>query len=393
MKTTETTIKFNIVNKVGFEDALNKIVKRFKISVDVAWGKSYTEKLNNLGGGSFQQTYHPVVVTLSMGGFKIDGYTYIGCIKDEDMIGLLTIHGKETVKDIDISSFVKSFNNIPCHKCNRKHIRKIGHLFLENDTNEIKVFGSGCSKKFFGIDFTRLLTIFETINTGINSFEDDYIKRFNTNHVDFGFVSKIIYDEIKTHGYVSGAKAINEAMTSTTNFVKETLDDFETKNISKDKKQRINKVDVDFNILTDKEYNLKGDFAFNIKTIQKKTGLNCITKKDIGFLVWMIFDEFFKVKTSKNNSKIEYTFGDWKRGDKLSKTEVKVENIHTFEGAFGTTNIYSFVKDDVMFKWFTGCNKMLEVGDDVIITSGSVKNLDDNKKFGKSVIITRCRIK
>lgn len=392
MDTTETTLQFDIVNKVGFEDALNKIIRRFKVSCDVQWGESYTHKSEKLAGGTFQCTYHPVTVTLSMGGFKIDGYTYLGCIKDEDRIGLLTIHGNEATKDLDITSFVESFDSIPCHKCNRRHSRKIGHLFLEDATNEIKVFGSGCSKKYFGIDFTRLLTVFERINTGIKEFNEEYIRGMVKNHIDFKFISKVIFKEITDSGYMSGSKAIDNGLTSTTDYVKDTLIDIKTKNIKKDKMKSISEVDVDFDVLVEKEYTLKGEFGFNIKTIQKKLDMNCLVLKDLGFLVWMIFDEFFKEK-SKDGEKIEYSHGEWKDGDKLSKVEVEMIHCHTFEGYYGTTNIYSFVNGDVKFKWFTGVNLELEVGDKVVINSGTVKKLDDDKKFGKSVIITRCRVK
>ncbi len=391
--TTSTTLEFNISDKDGFVETLEKIVKRYKITYDVQWGEDFTELFKDQYGYKHPHTFHPVTVTISMGGFKIEGYTYLGCIKDQERIGLLTIHGNELTKGIDIVSFVESFKSIPCHKCNRKHSRKIGHVFLEDATRELKVFGSGCSKNFFGVDFSRLLNIFERVSNGIDTWENGYFKNTSSNWVDFNFTSKVIYDEINTHGYTSGTKAREYECGSTTDAVNHTM--ISWKDISKEQKQTIRDLDVDFSILATKEYDLSGEFGFNIKTIQKKIEMNCVSYKDFGFLVWMIFDEFFKVNPIKKD-KVVYGYGDFKEGDSVS-SDILFEGCYKYDGRYGIGYIYTFVCDDVKFKWFTSIDIVNRIGElergDKLTIKGKVKSLEDDVKYGKSVIITRCNVK
>jgi hypothetical protein len=375
---SEVILNFNIYDKEKFDTILSKIVKRYKVSYSLEWKETYTERFNG-----FDISIHPVEITLSASQYKIDGYTYLGCILDEDKVGLLTIHGNEKTTSLDIPEFVKSFKNIPCHKCNRKHVRKIGHLFLEEATNEIKVFGSGCAKKFFGIDFSKLLTLAERIDEGIERYNDDYLEYAKDNYFEFDFVSKVIYDEIKTYGYKSSSND-----NSTKDSVLDTLALISLNDFPKEKLSEIKAIDKDFSILKTKEYDLNGEFGFNIKTIQEKIKHNYITVKSLGFLVWMIFDEFFKT----NNSKVEFVHGKWNKGDKLHNEKVKFDSVYTFNGSYGLTFIYTFVKDNVKFKWFTTKDLILEKNEELTITSGTVKDLEDSK-WGKNVIITRCKVK
>ncbi|MCK5016857.1 MAG: hypothetical protein KAS32_07270, partial [Candidatus Peribacteraceae bacterium] len=284
---TQVSQTYNVVNKEGFLEKLGKLSQRYKVEFEVTWAEPYKEKLH-LPHGDFEAEPVPLTiwrfpceVIFSFTEFKIEGHSYLGAIRDNDMMGLITIHGNNLTDGLDLSSWVKGFESIPCHKCNRKHKRTVGHLFREDKTGDVNVYGSGCAKKYFGINFDRILGFFETINLRFDEwFEEDY-HRINRFHIDSEELLKQVYFIINKYGYVSKTKADNY-MESTAEFVTEFLEN----RPSGIKNEEIEKVSngIDFSVLWNKSYveneSNKSNFDHNIEVIQEKMKYNHLSQKD-----------------------------------------------------------------------------------------------------------------
>ena len=396
---------YTIYDKQGFLDTLNKIVKRYKAEVDLAWGESYQETLHmsgynmfsdTFGERSFKITKHPVHVKFSFDNYRIDGYEYLGCIKDENMMGLVTIHGNDLLDGRDISDFVNSFDSIPCHNCNRKHKRKVGHLFLEKNSQEVLVFGSSCAKNFFGINFDRLLGFFERINISFGQgWEDDYLRGYRDKTIHWKSSAAYAYFLISKDGFLSATKAKELERNSTGFYVRECYNGNHDLLTDEVREEMENMDFPDFDVLfntqyVDPEKEGKNDFEHNLLVLQEKMRTDMVTFLDHGFLTYMVWNEFFK---EERPERVEYIIPDWAEAGKRIKKgelphEATVSHIHGFNGNYGYTYIYTFVTDDIRFKWFTSNDQNVEVGDIVVLNGFSVKKTEDNK-YGKSVYISR----
>lgn len=389
---------FLVFDKQGFNSCLDKLTKRYKVEFNVKWGNSVDDVAIS-DGEHFPITRYHVTVEFSFEEFIIKGYTYLGCIKDESRMGFITIHGNDLTKDMDLSKFVNSFDGIPCHNCNRKHSRKIGHVFQVDESGELIVFGSSCAKNFFGINFTRLLNFFEKVVVGIDEWDEDRIHNYGKNYVDFETVMKLCHTFINTYGYVSVSKSKENDIISTSDDVKMALT-FRLENLTKSMKDHFENLNIDFDIVGTKDFvntnKSLSDFEHNILVVQEKIKNRCVTVGDIGLLSYMVFKTFF----FKEKSKVEYVLPEWEKGHKLVKVPVVYDGVHSFEGHYGTTNIYTFItEDNIRLKWFTSIyledkldTEDIEKGDKFVL-SASVKSLESNDKYGDSVIITRARVK
>jgi len=399
-----TTIShtYNVYDKNGFLKNLNKIVKRYKAVSNIVWAEPYEEKIKkDFPTGTREITIQrfPVTVEFTFDEFKVPGYTYLGAIKDETMMGLITIHGNEVLGGQNINDFVRTFDTIPCHNCNRQHKRKIGHLFRHDANGEILVFGSSCAKNFFGVNFDRILGFFEFItNSFSEGWDEEYVRDQASKLIDWKFAAKAAHFLISKEGYLSVSKAKEQQTSSTADTVRD-LHNYDHHVWEMYKNDFQNHVSPDMSVLATTDYskvktNLS-DFEYNIQIIQKKMAENVVTYRKFGMITYMVFNQFFREVVKKD--KVEYIIPEWatpKTRIKKGEMEIQatVNRINSFSGAYGLTYIYTFVWDNVVrFQWFTSTDLKVNVGDEVIITAFTVKEVKDDQ-YGKSVIITRVTI-
>ena len=220
-----------------------------------------------------------------------------------------------------------------------------------------------------------------------------------TNKEDWRFIAKTAYKVIKTFGYLSKNKSVETDDTPSADYVTEALYSKSTTQEFKNFMNKINTVDIndiDFDKLFDLEDILvqnkenPSKFEYNVITIMEKMRRNIVNIKEIGFITFFVFRFFFY---KDDYTKVEFNHGNFSKGDKIENVEVTMVNCHTFQGHYGTTNIYTFVTEsNTRFKWFTSTNQMLDNDQKVIIKRASVKDFEDNTKWGKSVIITRAKL-
>lgn len=411
---TEITSKFNVFHKEAFETKLAELIRRYKVDASVVWGDAYQTEIQERIDGCdtlFKVWVFPCEVTFSFAEFKIDGYTYLGCIKDSDRMGFITIHGNGLTEGLDISNFVKSFKDIPCHACNRKHSRKIGHLFQNDETKDVQVFGSACAKKYFGINFDRVLGFYETFQTRFDEWESSFRGSFFRNWINAETLIKDAYWMIDTYGYVSASKAEESSYGSNPILsTKDELKGFYAEHTSERRKIReldsYQKIkDMDVSILWEKDYSEGAeelnDFQHNIKVLQEKLRYSMISMKDFGMVAYMVWNEWFKPSPVE---KKEYIIPEgFQVGDKIEKEVVSLVSVSYFDGYYGRTYINTFVNDnnDVRYKWFSSVNAADKLGVDFvndlpvecIINKGTIKKFEDDATYGKSIILTRASLK
>lgn len=399
---TQVTRDYNIVNKAGFIEKMAELTRRYKVTYDIVWADSYTQEVE-IDDMKFNVRYFPVTVTFSFEEFRIEGYQYLGSIKDGDMIGLITLHGNDLTKDMNLSEFVSSFKAIPCNACNRKHVRKIGHLFLEEESGDVQVFGSGCAKKYFGINFDRVLSFFQNLQLRYDEWAGEYDQRFIRNLINTNKAVQVIYWAIEQYGYISKTKADMDTIQSTADIASELHCDRDWRRKMDDKLDILTKdVDIEsaFTVCHTKDVNNKSDFEHNVEVIQEKMAEGLLTYKDFGWVSWVVYNQFFKPAPV---AKVEYTlpeglFAD----DKIGGIPAKLTNVTWFDGRFGRTYINTFVQGNVRYKWFSTINvatklnldfeDVRENGVKVTIKSATIKGFEDDVQYGKSVMITRAKV-
>ena len=103
-------------------------------------------------------------------------------------------------------------------------------------------------------------------------------------------------------------------------------------------------------------------------------------------------------RTEEGNKFLEdifssHTLGEYvgKIGERLRNITVTFDKVITFEGQYGTAQVYRFNYEGAQLSWFTGVHKDLEEGAEYTL-SGTVK---DHKVYGnvKTTYLNRCIIK
>lgn len=387
---------YNVVDKSGFSNKLKELTKRFRVTYNLTWGVDYCQTVEIRRDEFYDVWFSPATVEFSFDSFKIEGYDYLGCIKDGDMLGFITVHGNDMVGE-NILEWIKSFEAIPCHACNRKHSRKIGHLFKKIETDETLVFGSSCAKKYFGINFDRILSFYEGFSIKMNEWGDENYGRFISSIIDTNDLIKDIYYIISKYGYISNSSANErEGIESTSNVVKEFRNDSSMGKYKYIKEINDITKDIDFqSVWTTPLVTDNREMNHNITIIQEKMSKNLLSEKDFGWVSFIVWNRFFK--PAPTQARIYTLPESLKAGDKIENITAVFTGMVSFESAWGVQNINMFEAGDIRYKWFSSVNVCakygIEKGDTVVIKKATVKSLEDDVKYGKSVIVIRLTIK
>jgi hypothetical protein len=397
------------VNKISFEDTVKNISKKFKINVSWEYGeeKVLYRTHDDQGRKVLVKGWD---VTFSVNDDDINsientGWNYLGSFQDEDGAIIITPSYYATSNGYELSSIKDEVEGFPCHECGRKINRVILHVF-EKD-GEIKVFGSGCAEKKFGINFLNVVSKFSRFIVNISELSDN-------NYGSFGKVKsyytakdwfELGYYLINKSGYVSTSKARQFGDTPTNDVLANyyrilfliggSMFNHE-KEIQDTVPGEIKELDInldEFIVFTEKyiENECSGDFEYNLKTALDVMKEGYVIPKLSAYMLYVVF-KFWKEnnKTEKQSYNEDYT--DLVEGQKIKKMSVSIVDKHIFNGYYGTTNIYTMKgNDDRKYKWFT--TKEFNTGDNLLISTCTVKKFEDHPTYGKSVILTRCYTK
>jgi hypothetical protein len=111
-----------------------------------------------------------------------------------------------------------------------------------------------------------------------------------------------------------------------------------------------------------------------------------------GYLSFVVLKFWKNITASNNKEAFNEDYSDLSEGQKIKGMVAKIVDTHTFEGYYGTTNIYTMRGEDGRkYKWFT--QKEFDNNTTLKITSCSIKKLEDDVTYGKSIVLTRCYAK
>ena len=393
----------------AFKSDLKLACKKMKVDYELIIGeKRIVAKvpMSSLDSNSTFTSYYDVwgydveIIIPEIEKMTETGYEYLGCIKND---GLVTVHPNDNT-DFDLSSMeqIKSF---PCDRCGRNHSRNIIHVFRK--TGKVTVYGSTCAKTKFGIDVNVLISKFSKIKEqfGFDSYEDmgeygGFGKGWKFIYADT-FVPMAYY-EVVEHGYVSASKVYNEGCgISTTETVESDYFQMLDGNNTIRKEFDWNKENIDFDFSEFMAWAKgfieemdAGDFKFNMEGAFNAMEEGYVHPRTKGFATYLAFKFWYdNKKVSAPVEKFNEDYSDMPVGFKFKNLKVEIINEYTFEGNYGTTHIYTMkgVESNIKFKWFA--SKALDTDYDHILTSGTVKAHEDDARYGKACVITRCRAK
>lgn len=418
--------------KDDFSALLAKTCKKFKVDYTVSFSDEQVIGTKHIidnrqsddfyGGfasfGNKEKTediigYIATVEVPELNKMEETGFLYLGCIKDEDV---LSVHptGYAEEKGFELSSLKDEISTFPCVECGRKIERKIIHVF-ESPEGDIAVYGSGCAVKKFGINFTAVMDkFFNAISVIEESYygDDDYFSggsdRSYTHYAPF--FAFICFYNIYKFGYVSGSKAWNEGGVSTKDATLEDILMIDSVDESVEGKalRAALKVFTEETKLKWEEMvawiptfqaTLKDDdFGFNMNQVCEMMLNNGVSDRMAGYATYVVF-RYWQDALAPKEPKVEFNtdYTGIEVGSKLKDLgpiTVKIIGVFTRETDWGVTNIYTLldVNTNIKYKWFS---TSVELNEEVVyeIYSGTVKSFQDDAKYGKAIILTRCRVR
>ena len=220
--------------KKDFVELLAKTCNKFKVDYTVEFSEEIVigtrQVIDNrredfYGGftlGSKTKTYDimgfvATVEVPELNRMEETGFLYLGCVKDDEVV---SVHptGYATDKGFQLTSLKEEIESFPCAECGKKIARKIIHVF-ESPEGEIAVYGSGCSVKKFGINFTSVMDkFFNAISVLESAYDgdDDYFSGGSgASYLLGSSFALFAFHNIYKYGYVSGSKAWSEGGCST----------------------------------------------------------------------------------------------------------------------------------------------------------------------------------
>lgn len=401
-------MKFTVATsrKPEFIENIAALCKKFKLnSYELVWGeryKLYTE-IPSYDGGDFDVFGYDVeLIVDDFDKFTDTGFIYLGSFKTELGAIFITPSRYAVENKINLSDLKDDVENFPCHECNKKISRKIIHVFIEEATGAITVYGSGCSLKKFGVNLVSALRKFESLAQKIS--EGGY-GRIADGYMGSHLWSKLAYHQIINFGYVSRSKAYDNMLISTDSSACEMYNILTSSNdnsiyagkMRKEMPAKLEEMDFDFDAM--KKWAIiwidsldDSDFKYNLQVAMEVMVDGYILPNLSGYLAYMTFKYWYeniKVKEVKVQYNTDYS--DLKVGDKFKKIRVEIVNEHIFEGRFGTTHIYTMRDLDTNYKYKWFASKAFDADFIINISSGTIRAFEDHEKFGKAIVVTRCR--
>jgi hypothetical protein len=398
------------INKRDFEAKVVEFSRKFKIEVGYEFGEEkilYNTRDDQ--GRKFEVWGWDVEIFADddkLAAIENTGWNYLGSFQDENGAILIVPSRYATYNEYNLSEISDEVAGFPCHECNRKIRRTIIHIF-EKD-GQVKPFGSGCAQKKFGVNFLSLISRYGNFMDRMDELSGDDYGCFGK--VKEGYYSakdwfEVGYYLINKFGYVSASKASYTEDVSTTDTIADyyrilfligkPMHEYQEK-IQNTVPAEMEAIDMDYDAFIEFAETFindecSGDFAFNLKSAMDVMKEGFVIPKLAGYLTYVVF-KFWKSNNTKPVENFNEDYSDLKEGQKLKKLITKIIDKHVFEGYYGPTSIYTMKGvDGRKYKWFT--NKEFNTGTELIISSCSIKKLEDHETFGKAVLVTRCYAK
>jgi len=406
-----TEIKLNV--PVERFDELKKEVKavatKFKVTGSLFKGEKSVAKVYD--PFSRKRVKHPVyacrivISDAEMVKFEGTGETFLGSIFKEDVVTVgSTPEGRE--KGVSLATLSAEIKAMACARCGKKTPRKKLYVF---DTPEgIKTYGTTCAKTKFGVNFELIIGRFVKMR--------DYFTGWVGTGERLGHEAdawmKVTLREIAEKGhYISKGKAWDHARYGDGSYMPSTdsvaWSDYYLLMYGANDNWEMDRLKELMIYLEDETpfpvadfaglglYNESkvdtSDFDFNMKaSLELITEHGLVTPRTSGYIAYAVFrlwKKSLEVKKAPWNEKHGYS-----KGMKLKDLRLTVIKEVCFETAYGEKAIYTLRdNNNVRLKWFT--DPKFDVDDKIVLSSVTIKELEDHVKYGKAVVLTRGRVK
>ncbi len=395
----------------SFKEELKAACKKMKVAYELVVGQKRVigKMLTNVKDTNTLSNYVEIwgydveIIIPEIERMTETGYEYLGCIKDD---GLVTVHPNDNA-DFDLSS-MEELKTFPCDRCGKKTKRNIIHVFRKD--GEVTVYGSGCAKTKFGIDVNVLIDKFSRIKDmfGISEIGEDgmFSGGSGWSFIQADTFCTLAYHEVVEQGYVSASKVYNEGYgLSTTDSVMADYFELVDGNTTVRKAYDYNLENIDFNFMkmlgwaTAYVASLEeGDFKFNMKGALEVMLEGYVHPRTKGFVTYMTFKYWYdNVRVSEKKETVEFNtdYSEMEVKERLRDIKMVVINEYSFTGHYGTTTIYTLrgVDNNIKYKWFSSAGISEDIVGGELLVTGTVKAFEDDAKYGKAVVLTRCAVK
>ncbi|CAL9983985.1 hypothetical protein VPHK356_0076 [Vibrio phage K356] len=324
----------------------------------------------------YGQNYHEYEITgpnidqpLSLGG-----YEFVGKIDHTHSEYMWKAYGDEKLPP-HVQQHVEHDNSSYCEHCNTKRNRKNTFVVRNIETQNVVWVGSTCLKDFIGLDSPeQLVKYYQSLGT-IGDFEDEERMGGGYNIFDVAMdLSKFLpraYNIAKDYGFVTNKMADH--------ITRSTADDTFCAYWRTDKRKwnPITAEDCEFADAAVEWWMAKDadtDFVRNIQIICKDMWCKA---KEQGLAAYIIGGYMAYLDDVKKAERPESQyFGE--EGQKVNglKLEMTVDRVWEYTDYYGYEETISFcylmyTDDGIAFKMNSG--KVLELGERIMVTSGSIK--------------------
>jgi hypothetical protein len=322
----------------------------------------------------------------------INGYSFLAKIEPFEGVNLIHSHNN----DYDFSSYENA--NLTCEHCRVNRMRNFYYLVLNESTGEVKMLGGNCLAQYIAQPNAEEIASFYADCLGLDdSMAEDMEENFKNHSRDFLVnISEFLaygINSVNNHGYTSSKNSDMYKLSTKDSTIQDYFSvGIERIIISEDLvNQASNMIQVITTALTAK---LESNND-NLLTNYENTLLNILTigKMKIthaGYVVSIIplYNRMMEEKVTKETTKQSEYIGTV--GDKIANVSATVIKTSQFESGYGLTYIFTFQSDSNILVWFSS-NNVCDLGDNVIITKGTIK---DHKEYNgtKQTIITRCKL-
>jgi len=390
------------LNLHKFESTVKDICKKFKIEYTIKCSEIYIVKTKDAFGNVVEDFFYDATVNIpEFDKMTNTGFTYLGCIKKDEVI---SVHPSETASDkgFALTSLTEEIKTFPCAECGKVATRKIIHVFQNDSTGKIDVYGSSCAIKKFGVDFSRLITKFSFLSEQLMGFDEveSGIGGYQVPERAI-FFSTIAWNMISKYGYTSKAKSTDSKMATSESIWMDISSYYNDKSgkirIVMDEEIKSTTYDHDAMLEFMESYldtmEDNSDMKFNMENVFNVIKEGYVVSRMSGYVAYMVFLYWKSINELKESVATPYNenYDGINAGDKLKNVTVSLEGHFSFDGSFGLTHIYTFrdVTKGFKYKWIS-TNEIPEEKE-FNISSCSIKALENHPKYGKSIMITRAR--
>jgi hypothetical protein len=345
-----------------------------------------------------ERYFYPVTITGVSP--KIDGYQFIASVDHLEECNVINVcpFSLEIAACLDMEAYRTV--NATCEHCNTLRARNSTYVIYNEKDNTAKRVGKSCLALYTGTKDVHAIAAYaeelHELQNALDSYEED--RGASSKHASLTNLIRWVVLSIRLNGWVPKSKAYEVCVCSTASSAQEMQAKFDkgyTREAPSEADNALATSAIEWvRSLTDKE-RADSEYIWNLYTVCRN---NIISLKHTGIAASLIvaYQKHMQGEFEKKNT----VASEWLTGEKGSKVVISATcvRITPIETQYGVTFVHTFVTDDGRkVTWFASnpfdkSNCPLCVVGNLYKVSGTVKDFKNEEKYGKTTILTRCKI-